>query len=132
MIDEGFRLFPEQASTVAPQIDALYFFLLAVSGFFTLLIAALIVFFAVRYRRGSTVDRTRSESHQTAIEITWIVVPLILTMIMFGWGASLYFSLVRSRSRCWAGNGCGSSSTPRGGAKSTSCTCRAGAPYACK
>ena len=46
-------LFPEQASTMAARVDNLYFFLLAVSVFFSLLIAGLIVFYAVRYRRRS-------------------------------------------------------------------------------
>ena len=44
-------LFPEAASTMAGRVDALYFFLLAVSIFFSLLIAGLIVFYAIRYRR---------------------------------------------------------------------------------
>jgi len=44
-------LFPEQASTLAPRVDALLFFLLGVSTFFTLLIAGCLVVFAIRYRR---------------------------------------------------------------------------------
>ena len=47
----GTPLFPEQASTMAGRVDGLYFFLLAVSIFFSLLIAGLIVFYAIRYRR---------------------------------------------------------------------------------
>ena len=46
-------LFPERASTMAGRVDALYFFLLAIAIFFSLLIAGLIVFYAVRYRRRS-------------------------------------------------------------------------------
>ena len=45
------RSFPSSASTMAGRVDALYFFLLAVSAFFSLLIAGLIVFYAVKYRR---------------------------------------------------------------------------------
>ena len=47
----NFPFFPEQASEQAANIDALYFFLVAVSAFFSALIAVLIVFFAVRFRR---------------------------------------------------------------------------------
>ena len=47
----GTPLFPESASTMASRVDALYFFLLALSAFFSLLIAGLIVFYAVKYRR---------------------------------------------------------------------------------
>ena len=44
-------LFPEQASTMAARVDTLYFFLLGVAGFFSILIAGLIVYYAVKYRR---------------------------------------------------------------------------------
>jgi len=47
----GFPLFPPQASTFAARVDALYFFLIAISAFFSTLIATLLVVFAVRYRR---------------------------------------------------------------------------------
>ena len=40
-------LFPEQASSMAAQVDVLYFFLIAVSAFFTLLIFVMIFIFAV-------------------------------------------------------------------------------------
>ena len=35
----GFPLFPQQASTIAARVDALYFYLIAVTIFFSLLIA---------------------------------------------------------------------------------------------
>ena len=50
---EGLPLFPEQASTMAGRVDALYFFLIAISAFFSLLIAVLVITFTVRYRRRS-------------------------------------------------------------------------------
>ena len=51
-------LFPEQASSMASQVDGLYFFLVAVSVFFTLLIFALVFVFAVKYRKvGDVVPR---------------------------------------------------------------------------
>jgi cytochrome c oxidase subunit 2 len=98
MIDDGFRLFPEQASTLAPRVDALYFFLLGVAAFFTVLIAALIVYFSIKYRRGNTkVDRAPSQErgHAFGLEITWMVVPLVISMTIFAWGAALYFSEYR-------------------------------------
>ena len=47
----NFPLFPDQASTMARQVDALYFFELGVAGFFTALICVLILTFAARYRQ---------------------------------------------------------------------------------
>lgn len=93
MINDGFRLLPEQASTHAPRVDLLYFFLLGLAVFFTVLIASLIVYFSVKYRRGNTrVDRTITSEHALGLEITWMVIPFVISMAIFGWGATLYFS----------------------------------------
>ena len=40
----NFPIFPESASTIAPHVDALLAFLLAITAFFSLLIAGLIIF----------------------------------------------------------------------------------------
>jgi cytochrome c oxidase subunit 2 len=96
MINDGFRLLPEQASTHAPRVDFLYFFLCAVAAFFTVLIASLIVYFSIKYRRGNLrVDRTPGSGHAYGMEIAWIVVPLLISTVMFAWGASLFFSANR-------------------------------------
>jgi cytochrome c oxidase subunit II len=85
-------LFPEQASTFAERVDALYYYLLSVSGFFVLLIFALIFYFAVKYRRRSEGEQTPPILGSIPLEVVWIVIPFILVMIMFVWGASLYFT----------------------------------------
>jgi cytochrome c oxidase subunit 2 len=101
-MDTGFRLFPESASTAAQHIDRLYLFLLVVAGFFTLLIFVLIVGFAIKYRRGSTANRTLVMPHARfwLLEVTWSLIPLGLTMIMFGWGAEVYFQLHQPPDDC--------------------------------
>ena len=60
----NFPLFPDQASTMARQVDALYFFELAIAGFFTVLICMLIVTFAARYRQKAVVDRSNPPTAQ--------------------------------------------------------------------
>jgi len=87
----GFSLFPEQASTMAGRVDALFFFLIGVAVFFVSLIFFLVVFFAVKYRRRSEDERPMPITGNLALEIFWIVVPLGLTMVMFIWGALLFF-----------------------------------------
>ena len=92
MIDDSFRLLPEQASTLAPRVDALYFFLLGVAAFFTVLIAALILYLSIKYRRGNTaVDRTPNpdRGHAFMMEIAWMVIPFLIAMMIFVWGAWL-------------------------------------------
>lgn len=83
-------LFPEQASEFAPRIDLLYFFLVGVAFFFTALICVLILYFCVRYRRKAKVDRLNPPTSQL-LELSWAIVPFVLSMIMFFWGAVLYF-----------------------------------------
>jgi cytochrome c oxidase subunit 2 len=89
----GIPLFPEAASSIAGRVDALYFFLLGVSGFFSVLIAGLIVFFAVKFHRRKPGDVGASSHGGLLLEVTWTVIPLLITMVIFGWGASVFFAM---------------------------------------
>ncbi len=90
-MNKGFQLFPEQASTLAAQVDYLYFFLIAVSLFFSVLIFFLIYVFAVRYRRKSEQEVPEQIPGLLKLEILWSVIPFLLCMVVFVWGATLYF-----------------------------------------
>src|SRR6187402_383121 len=87
--------FPQQASTMASHVDLLFGFILAVALFFSLLIATLLITFALRYRRRSDDDVPRPIHGSLALEITWSLIPFGLAMIMFAWGASIFLSLSR-------------------------------------
>jgi cytochrome c oxidase subunit II len=91
----GFPLFPEQASTIAARVDTLYFFLVAVSVCFTGLIFSLLFYFAVRYRRRSEAEQPLPMVGALRLELVWTLIPFGLTMVMFFWGASLYFTVMR-------------------------------------
>jgi cytochrome c oxidase subunit 2 len=86
-----FPLFPQKASSIAGGVDNLYFFLVAVAGFFSIAIFVTIFFFALRYRRKRADQQAVPIHGSTLLEIVWSVVPLVIVMVMFGWGASLYF-----------------------------------------
>lgn len=90
-----FPLFPEQASTVAGRVDALYLFLVAVSVVFSSLIFMLLGYFAVKYRRRSDTEWPRPILGDLRLELLWTIVPLGITLVMFVWGASLYFTMSR-------------------------------------
>jgi cytochrome c oxidase subunit 2 len=78
---------------MAPRVDHLYFFLLAVAAFFSLLIAGLIVYYAVRFRRRAP-DSVGARIHGgLVLEIVWTVIPLIITMVIFVWGANVFFAM---------------------------------------
>ncbi len=86
-------LFPEQASTTAERVDALFFFLCTVTGTMAVLIAALLLFFAWRYRRRAEDERTPRITGNDPLEWFWTIAPLFVFLIMFLWGASVYTSV---------------------------------------
>jgi cytochrome c oxidase subunit 2 len=88
-------LFPEQASTLAAHVDLFYFFLIGVSLFFGVLIAVLLVTFAIRFRRRAG-DGIPAPIHgSTALELIWSVIPFGIAMVIFVWGAVIYFEMAR-------------------------------------
>jgi len=88
-------LFPEQASGFAGRVDNLYFFITAVTAFFAVLVVVLVFVFATKYRRRHA-DQVGVPVHGAlALEITWTLIPLVLAMVMFVWGASVYFALAK-------------------------------------
>ncbi|HVS02222.1 MAG TPA: cytochrome c oxidase subunit II [Thermoanaerobaculia bacterium] len=87
-----FPLFPEAASTVAGQVDALYLFLVAVSAFFTVLIAASVVYCAVRFRRRDPDEVGGTFHANTLLEVTWTIIPLGIVLFVFFWGARVFFT----------------------------------------
>ena len=87
--------FPQQASAQAAQVDAIYFFMVAVTAFFSLLIAALVVVFAVKYRRKSDDEIGVAIHGSLALELMWTFIPLGIAMVMFAWGAKVFFDLYR-------------------------------------
>jgi len=90
-----FSLLPEQASTVAPQVDHLLYFLLGVSFVFAFLIAGLIVVFMVRFRRRPGGDHAPDAHGSLWLEGLWTAIPFAIAMVVFFWGASLYATIRR-------------------------------------
>jgi len=87
--------FPEQASTTAGGVDALYIFLVAVSLFFGTLIALLVVGFAIKFRRRSDDEAPKAIHGNLALEIIWTVIPLGIVLLTFLWSAQLFFTVHR-------------------------------------
>jgi cytochrome c oxidase subunit 2 len=87
--------FPQQAARQAVQVDAIYFFLLAIAAFFSLLIAICVVVFAIRYRRRAPDEIGAAIHGSLALELLWTIIPLGIVMFIFVWGASIFFDLYR-------------------------------------
>lgn len=85
-------LFPEQASTFAWQVDALYFYLIAVSVAFTIPIVLAIFIFALKYREVEKYA-TPDEMHGSMVlETVWSIIPFVISMTIFLGGAIVYFN----------------------------------------
>ncbi len=84
------QFLPVRASTAAPGVDHLFLFLLGVATFFSLLIFVLIFYFAVKYRRRAADEVPPAIHEPLALEVTWIVIPFLITIVIFLWGAKLF------------------------------------------
>jgi cytochrome c oxidase subunit II len=88
-------VFPEQASTFAGEVDALYSFLVAISIVFGMGIAIALMIFAVRYRRRSRDERPELIEGSLPLELAWSIGPLLIVIPIFIWGAVLFFRMER-------------------------------------
>src|SRR5512136_2810671 len=86
-----FPLFPERASTIAGGVDDLYFFLIIVSAFFITVIFTLILVFAIKYRRRNADEVPKPIHGSLKLEVFWSVIPGLIAVTLFVWGATLYF-----------------------------------------
>jgi len=82
--------YPDQASNFAPSVDSLMSFLILISLFFAVAITAAIVIFFFKYHRKSENEIGVPIHGDMRLEVMWIVVPAILSLAMFGWGAVVY------------------------------------------
>jgi len=87
---ENLPLWPVRASTGAGNVDALYIFLVTLSAFMCLCIFTMILVFAAKYRRQRGIEAEQIEG-SSPLEITWSIIPLGIFMVIFLWGAVIYF-----------------------------------------
>jgi cytochrome c oxidase subunit II len=80
---------------MASRVDNLYFFLIAITVFFSSLIALLVVVFAVKYRRRHQSEVGAAITGSVALELMWSIVPFGISMVIFAWGANVYFDIHR-------------------------------------
>ena len=86
----NFALFPPEASKIAPQMDALYFFMVLVSLIGLTIVVLLVLSFSILYSKRRHPVAVQIEG-STMLEATWTIIPLGLFLVMFVWGALIYF-----------------------------------------
>ncbi len=91
----GTMMLPPSGSTIAGEVDALFYFLVYASFVLFGIVLFGLVFFSIRYRRRAISEdvTTPDLSHNTKLEIVWSVIPTILVVIVFFWGFHVYLKM---------------------------------------
>jgi cytochrome c oxidase subunit II len=87
----GIPLFPEQPSTIAPRVDNLYFFIVAVTAFFSLLVTVAVIVYAVRYRTQDPLAVGARIHGSIPLELAWSVIPFIVSVVILEWATEVFF-----------------------------------------
>jgi len=91
MVFGQFKILPDRASTFAEKVDTFGAFLVTVTIVMSALIALLVIFFAVKYRRRSPGEvPTAKIEGALRLELFWTITPFVIMMVMFFWGMRLY------------------------------------------
>ncbi len=90
---DNIPLLPEQASTVAGEVDLLMIAWTLVSFVSGTTVVAVILFMMFHYRRRSTTETGGPEFHNPMIEIISMAIPFVVCMVMFTWGAKVFVDL---------------------------------------
>lgn len=84
------QMFITQASSLAPRIDALFWTMIVLCGLVAIGVFAAIIFFCIRYRRGSRADRSGAHDQSLGLELTWTLAPFVLFIGAFVWSLLLF------------------------------------------
>jgi cytochrome c oxidase subunit II len=91
----NFRLWPVSASSVSGQFDLLFVVLLVLCTAVSVGVAVFLVYSAIRYHRKNENELGSQTRYNIPIEAVWTIIPFILFMGFYVWGAELYFHIQR-------------------------------------
>lgn len=89
-MNSEFQFFPDSASTLASEVDLLFWFFMLTCGGAGFVVFSLVAIFAVQFRRRRADELPAPPGHSTMLEIGWSVVPFVIVMTLFVWGARIY------------------------------------------
>ncbi len=91
--------FTAQASTTAAQTDTLFLALVILAALFVVGVFGTIIYFSIKYRRGSSADRANPPTANPRLEFGFISLLVVLALGAFIWAGSLYFNIVNPPSQ---------------------------------
>jgi cytochrome c oxidase subunit 2 len=86
----GSSFLPPQGTAIAADYDSLYAFIVAASAISCAILIGGMIYFAVKYKRRSNNDKTAYITHNSFLEFLWSFIPLVIFMVVFGWGWTIY------------------------------------------
>ena len=92
MEQNGTFWLPPQSSTTAHEIDALFYFILWASVVVMAGVTFYMVYYVWKYRRRSHTDRPVHVEPSKWLEISWVIIPSLLVMVVFFWGFKAFVS----------------------------------------
>lgn len=84
---------PTPATEIAQKVDNLYSFLLISSLIACVILIGGMIYFVLKYKRKSENDKTPRITHNNFLEFLWSFIPLVIFLIMFAWGWSVYHDM---------------------------------------
>lgn len=94
MSETGTFWLPPASSTVAGEVDGLFYFIYWICVVSFILVVGATFWFAWAYRKREGGPPVKQTTHSTVLEITWSVIPGIILMVIFAWGFKGYMTLV--------------------------------------
>ncbi len=88
--DHPLALWPPAASVSAVSTDHLILSFTLLTLFLVAPIFIGITFFAFYYREGTKVSRVHGSIRDDRLELSWLIIPFVLTLFFFVWGAKLF------------------------------------------
>lgn len=88
-------LFPEQASTFAWQVDALYAYLIVISILFSIPVVLAIFWFGIKYREKEKYASGADIHGSMILEAGWSFLPFVVSMTIFLGGAVVFYNQFR-------------------------------------
>jgi len=89
----NFPVAPPSASSYAGEYDLIFYALVALTLIFTFIVGFGVLWFVVKYRKGTYADRSRPIYEDLRLELSWTIIPLILGLVMFFFGAKLFVTM---------------------------------------
>lgn len=89
----SFHLLPPDASANGHDVDMIFWALTGLSAFIVAIVFLPLIYFAVKYRRGSRAYRGNLDPSTWKFEVTWTLIPLFIGLGIFAWAAEVYFRI---------------------------------------